>query len=148
MGCVCTITSSSLQQVAIIKKKKKKSLPRTGVTKGLFSGVRVRNFSDFLIHRHFPGANVDEAANSSTKGANVPIQKSGQREQKSRFKNRDEGSNSSRFKNSDEGCKLPDSKSGRREQKKKIFFFSQSVDRKCQSDHSAESLTGLSKRPS
>ena len=33
--------------------------------------------------------------------------------------------------------------------KKKIFFFfSQSVDRKCQSDHSAESLTGLSKRPS
>ena len=32
--------------------------------------------------------------------------------------------------------------------KKKIFFFSQSVDRKCQSDDSAESLTGLSKRPS
>ena len=78
----------------------------------------------------------------------VVIQKSGQREQTSRFKNQDEGSNSSRFKNSDEGCKLPDSKSGRREQKKKIFFFSQSVDRKCQSDHSAESLTGLSKRPS
>ena len=53
----------------------------------------------------------------------VVIQKSGQREQTSRFKNQDEGSNSSRFKNSDEGCKLPDSKSGRREQKKKIFFF-------------------------
>ena len=32
--------------------------------------------------------------------------------------------------------------------KKKFFFFSQSVDRKCQSDDSAESLTGLSKRPS
>merc|ERR1712081_114960 len=96
---------SSLQQVAIIKKKKKKKkcLPRTGVAKGLFSGVRVRNFSDFLIHRHFPGANVDEAANSSTKGANVPIQKSGQREQTSRFKNGTKGA------------------------KKKIFFFSQSV---------------------
>ena len=93
------------------------------MAKGLFSGVRVRNFSDFLIFRHFPGANVDEAANSSTKGANIPIQKSGQRQQTSRFKNRDEGSNSSRFKNSDEGCKLPDSKSGRREQKKKFFFF-------------------------
>ena len=32
--------------------------------------------------------------------------------------------------------------------KKNFFFFPQSVDRKCQSDHSAEILTGLSKRPS
>ena len=53
-----TTTSSSLQQVASItkKKKKKKGLPRAGVAKGLFFCIRFRSLSDFLIHRHFPGA--------------------------------------------------------------------------------------------
>ena len=50
-------TPSSLQQVVINnKKKKKKCLPRAGVAKGLFFCIRFRSLSDFLIHRHFPGA--------------------------------------------------------------------------------------------
>ena len=71
-----------------------------------------------------------------TKGAKVQIQKSGRREQLVPIQKFGRRVQTSRFKIGTKGAK------------KKIFFFSQSVDRKCQSDHSAESLTGLSKRPS
>ena len=102
---------------------------------------------------------VDEGCKIGTKGATRPDSRFpiGTREQTStRLQNRDEGCNSSRFPIGTRDAELMIRIAifqvvlswGITRNKKKIFFFSQSVDRKCQSDHSAESLTGLSKRPS
>ena len=84
------------------------------MAKGLFSGVRVGNLSHFLIHRHFPGANVDEATNSSTKGA-----KSGRRVQLVPIPDRDEGRGTN-----DQNCNFSSCTIlGHHKEQKKFFFF-------------------------
>ena len=75
----------------------------------------------------------------------VEAAKSGRRVQLVPIPDRDEGRGTN-----DQNCNFSSCTilGHHKEQKKFFFFFSQSVDRKCQSDDSAESLTGLSKRPS
>ena len=91
------------------------------------------NSSRFPIPDRDEGANIDKAAKSGRTVQLVPIP------------DRDEGRGTN-----DQNCNFSSCTilGHHKEQKNFFFFFSQSVDRKCQSDHSAESLTGLSKRPS
>ena len=89
----------------------------------MFFCIRSRNLSDFLIHRHFPGAGGNRCSRRGceipigTKGVTRPDRDEGcnssTREQTStRLQTRRRRVQTSRFKNRDKGSKRPDSKIG------------------------------------